>query len=148
MERGGGLKYVAVQTENMLTDINRSNLEDTLIQLILLLSDDRFHKRIKTTRGLAAKGEKKVRESSHRRLHRSNHFPLFFCCSSLCFLTTSNERVKQFQKAKLKFEQELTASGEAGQIGYSIVRPTAFFKSVSGQLEVQSLVVVVVVCCM
>lgn len=42
----------------------------------------------------------------------------------------------QFQKAKLKFEQELTASGEAGQIGYSIVRPTAFFKSVSGQLEV------------
>lgn len=28
------------------------------------------------------------------------------------------------------------AAGEAGEIGYSIVRPTAFFKSVSGQLEV------------
>ncbi|CAN0306033.1 unnamed protein product [Pylaiella littoralis] len=42
----------------------------------------------------------------------------------------------QFQKAKLKFENELVAAGEAGEIGYSIVRPTAFFKSVSGQLEV------------
>jgi divinyl chlorophyllide a 8-vinyl-reductase len=38
----------------------------------------------------------------------------------------------QFQKAKLKFEEALTS---AGDIRYSIVRPTAFFKSVSGQLE-------------
>ncbi len=38
----------------------------------------------------------------------------------------------QFQKAKLKFEDALT---KAGDIKYSIVRPTAFFKSVSGQLE-------------
>lgn len=38
----------------------------------------------------------------------------------------------QFQQAKLKFEAALTA---AGDIRYSIVRPTAFFKSVSGQLE-------------
>ncbi|MEN3793109.1 NAD(P)H-binding protein [Fulvimarina sp. MAC3] len=36
-----------------------------------------------------------------------------------------------FQKAKLAFEAELTASG----LRYSIVRPTAFFKSLSGQLE-------------
>jgi divinyl chlorophyllide a 8-vinyl-reductase len=35
-----------------------------------------------------------------------------------------------FQHAKLKFEAELTASG----IGYTIVRPTAFFKSLSGQV--------------
>ncbi|CAN0272447.1 unnamed protein product, partial [Laminaria digitata] len=42
----------------------------------------------------------------------------------------------QFQKAKLKFEEKLVQAGEAGLIGYSIVRPTAFFKSVSGQLEV------------
>ncbi|CAM9582681.1 unnamed protein product [Discosporangium mesarthrocarpum] len=42
----------------------------------------------------------------------------------------------QFQKAKLKFEEELTKAGKDGAIGYSIVRPTAFFKSVSGQLEV------------
>lgn len=35
-----------------------------------------------------------------------------------------------FQFAKLKFEQDLIASG----INYSIVRPTAFFKSLSGQV--------------
>jgi divinyl chlorophyllide a 8-vinyl-reductase len=37
----------------------------------------------------------------------------------------------QFQKAKLQFEEKLVQSG----LKYSIVRPTAFFKSVSGQLE-------------
>ena len=36
-----------------------------------------------------------------------------------------------FQKAKLAFETELIASG----LSYSIVRPTAFFKSLSGQLR-------------
>lgn len=35
-----------------------------------------------------------------------------------------------FQQAKLAFEAELTASG----LTYSIVRPTAFFKSLSGQV--------------
>jgi len=39
----------------------------------------------------------------------------------------------QFQQAKLKFEAALTAQSD---MTYSIVRPTAFFKSVSGQLEV------------
>jgi divinyl chlorophyllide a 8-vinyl-reductase len=36
-----------------------------------------------------------------------------------------------FQQAKLAFERELVASG----LAYSIVRPTAFFKSLSGQVE-------------
>ncbi len=36
-----------------------------------------------------------------------------------------------FQQAKLAFERALADSG----IGYSIVRPTAFFKSLSGQVE-------------
>jgi divinyl chlorophyllide a 8-vinyl-reductase len=36
-----------------------------------------------------------------------------------------------FQQAKLAFEAELIASG----LAYSIVRPTAFFKSLSGQIE-------------
>ncbi|MEI6642807.1 MAG: NAD(P)H-binding protein [Novosphingobium sp.] len=36
-----------------------------------------------------------------------------------------------FQQAKLAFEAELIASG----LTYSIVRPTAFFKSLSGQIE-------------
>ncbi|MDX2287325.1 MAG: NAD(P)H-binding protein [Hyphomicrobiaceae bacterium] len=36
-----------------------------------------------------------------------------------------------FQHAKLAFERELIASG----LTYSIVRPTAFFKSLSGQVE-------------
>jgi divinyl chlorophyllide a 8-vinyl-reductase len=35
-----------------------------------------------------------------------------------------------FQHAKLRFEAELAASG----IGYTIIRPTAFFKSLSGQI--------------
>ena len=39
----------------------------------------------------------------------------------------------QFQQAKLKFEAALQAQSD---MTYSIVRPTAFFKSVSGQLEV------------
>lgn len=39
----------------------------------------------------------------------------------------------QFQQAKLKFEAALVGQTD---MTYSIVRPTAFFKSVSGQLEV------------
>lgn len=39
----------------------------------------------------------------------------------------------QFQQAKLKFEAALA---EQNDLTWSIVRPTAFFKSVSGQLEV------------
>ena len=38
-----------------------------------------------------------------------------------------------FQKAKLKFEEELQ---NAGDISYSIILPTAFFKSLAGQVEV------------
>lgn len=42
----------------------------------------------------------------------------------------------QFQKAKLVFEKELIEKQAKGDIAkYSIVRPTAFFKSVSGQFE-------------
>lgn len=37
----------------------------------------------------------------------------------------------EFQKAKLAFERTLIASG----VDYTIVRPTAFFKSLSGQVE-------------
>jgi divinyl chlorophyllide a 8-vinyl-reductase len=36
-----------------------------------------------------------------------------------------------FQHAKLRFEAELAASG----VGYTIIRPTAFFKSLSGQAK-------------
>ena len=38
-----------------------------------------------------------------------------------------------FQKAKLKFEEELAAA--SSEISHSIVRPTAFFKSLAGQVE-------------
>jgi len=42
----------------------------------------------------------------------------------------------QFQKAKLQFETALEQSHLSGKLPkYSIVRPTAFFKSVSGQFE-------------
>lgn len=42
----------------------------------------------------------------------------------------------QFQLAKLKFEDALINAQKTGKLSkYSIVRPTAFFKSVSGQFE-------------
>ena len=44
-----------------------------------------------------------------------------------------HDMVMQFQQAKLKFEAALQ---DQSDMTYSIVRPTAFFKSVSGQLEV------------
>jgi divinyl chlorophyllide a 8-vinyl-reductase len=51
----------------------------------------------------------------------------FILLSSICV----QRPLLAFQQAKLAFENELTASG----IGYSIVRPTAYFKSLSGQVE-------------
>ncbi len=42
-----------------------------------------------------------------------------------------SEAALAFQEAKLAFEAKLRASG----LTYSIVRPTAFFKSLSGQVE-------------
>jgi len=41
----------------------------------------------------------------------------------------------EFQKAKLKLEAELAAAATAGGPTFSIVRPTAFFKSLGGQVE-------------
>lgn len=55
----------------------------------------------------------------------ASHFVLL---SAICVQKPTLE----FQKAKLKFEADLQA---AGDISYSIVRPTAFFKSVAGQIE-------------
>ncbi|KAL7542322.1 hypothetical protein ACHAXR_013305 [Thalassiosira sp. AJA248-18] len=56
----------------------------------------------------------------------ARHFVLLsaYCCKNPWL---------QFQQAKLKFEAALQAQKD---MTYSIVRPTAFFKSVSGQLEV------------
>lgn len=51
---------------------------------------------------------------------------LFVLLSAIC---VQRPRLA-FQQAKLAFESELTASG----LDYSIVRPTAFFKSLSGQI--------------
>ena len=53
-----------------------------------------------------------------------NHFILL---SAICV----QKPLLAFQRAKLKFEQALTNSG----IHYTIVRPTAFFKSLSGQVD-------------
>jgi divinyl chlorophyllide a 8-vinyl-reductase len=52
---------------------------------------------------------------------------LFVLLSAIC---VQKPRL-QFQQAKLAFEQALTASG----LDYCIVRPTAFFKSLSGQVK-------------
>lgn len=51
----------------------------------------------------------------------------FVLLSAICVQTPE----LAFQKAKLAFEAELIASG----LTYSIVRPTAFFKSLSGQID-------------
>ena len=58
------------------------------------------------------------------RVARVGHFVLL---SAICV-----QRPKlEFQRAKLAVEAELAASG----LRYSIIRPTAYFKSLSGQLE-------------
>jgi divinyl chlorophyllide a 8-vinyl-reductase len=54
----------------------------------------------------------------------ATHFVLL---SAICV----QKPLLQFQRAKLKFEQELKESG----LTWSIVRPTAFFKSIAGQVE-------------
>ncbi|MCR9270551.1 MAG: NAD(P)H-binding protein [Hyphomonadaceae bacterium] len=51
----------------------------------------------------------------------------FILLSAICV----QKPVLAFQHAKLAFEAELAASG----LTYSIVRPTAYFKSLSGQIE-------------
>jgi divinyl chlorophyllide a 8-vinyl-reductase len=53
--------------------------------------------------------------------------PHFVLLSAICV----QKPLLAFQHAKLAFEKELIASG----LTYSIVRPTAFFKSLSGQLD-------------
>ncbi|KAL4202613.1 hypothetical protein AMTRI_Chr02g221980 [Amborella trichopoda] len=42
----------------------------------------------------------------------------------------------EFQRAKLKFEAKLQKEAEGGGLTYSIVRPTACFKSLGGQVEI------------
>lgn len=51
----------------------------------------------------------------------------FVLLSAICV----QKPMLEFQRAKLKLESELTGSG----VAYSIVRPTAFFKSIAGQVE-------------
>ncbi|OMO98413.1 hypothetical protein COLO4_13924 [Corchorus olitorius] len=55
----------------------------------------------------------------------ASHFVLL---SAICV----QKPLLEFQRAKLKFEAELM---EDSEITYSIVRPTAFFKSLGGQVE-------------
>jgi divinyl chlorophyllide a 8-vinyl-reductase len=57
---------------------------------------------------------------------RAAGVPRFVLLSAICV----QKPMLEFQRAKLAFEAELQASG----LTWSIVRPTAFFKSLSGQL--------------
>lgn len=61
------------------------------------------------------------------KLAQSHQIPQFILLSALC---VQKPRLA-FQKAKLAFENELISSG----LTYSIIRPTAFFKSLSGQIK-------------
>lgn len=54
----------------------------------------------------------------------ATHFVLL---SAICV----QKPMLEFQRAKLKFEKELQESG----MSWSIIRPTAFFKSIAGQVE-------------
>lgn len=58
---------------------------------------------------------------------KEERIPHFILLSAICVQKPRLE----FQRAKLAFEEELVNSG----LTYSIVRPTAFFKSLSGQLD-------------
>ncbi|KAK7245709.1 hypothetical protein RIF29_40558 [Crotalaria pallida] len=59
----------------------------------------------------------------------ASHFVLL---SAICV----QKPLLEFQRAKLKFEAELVKEAEEdGGFTYSIVRPTAFFKSLGGQVE-------------
>jgi divinyl chlorophyllide a 8-vinyl-reductase len=58
---------------------------------------------------------------------RANGASHFILLSSICV----QKPTLPFQQAKLAFEQALIASG----LDYTIVRPTAYFKSLSGQIE-------------
>lgn len=59
----------------------------------------------------------------------ASHFVLL---SAICV----QKPLLEFQRAKLKFEAELMKLAEEGDgFTYSIVRPTAFFKSLGGQVE-------------
>ncbi|TKY72008.1 Divinyl chlorophyllide a 8-vinyl-reductase [Spatholobus suberectus] len=59
----------------------------------------------------------------------ASHFVLL---SAICV----QKPLLEFQRAKLKFEAELMREAEEdGGFSYSIVRPTAFFKSLGGQVE-------------
>ncbi|KAE9594617.1 hypothetical protein Lal_00037400 [Lupinus albus] len=60
---------------------------------------------------------------------RASHFVLL---SAICV----QKPLLEFQRAKLKFEAELMKEAEEDDcFTYSIVRPTAFFKSLGGQVE-------------
>lgn len=58
---------------------------------------------------------------------KATGIPHFVLLSAICVQKPS----LAFQHAKLAFEEELVGSG----LRYSIVRPTAFFKSLSGQID-------------
>ncbi|KAH7842667.1 hypothetical protein Vadar_007850 [Vaccinium darrowii] len=63
------------------------------------------------------------------RNHGASHFVLL---SAICV----QKPLLEFQRAKLKFEAELIKEAEENDgFTYSIVRPTAFFKSLGGQIE-------------
>lgn len=63
------------------------------------------------------------------RNHGALHFVLL---SAICV----QKPLLEFQRAKLKFESELMSKAqEDSGFSYSIVRPTAFFKSLGGQVE-------------
>ncbi|KAL5701403.1 3,8-divinyl protochlorophyllide a 8-vinyl-reductase (NADPH) [Ranunculus cassubicifolius] len=63
------------------------------------------------------------------KIHGASHFVLL---SAICV----QKPLLEFQRAKLKFEDELMKEAEGSDgVTYSIVRPTAFFKSLGGQVE-------------
>ncbi|MCE2678322.1 MAG: NAD(P)H-binding protein [Burkholderiaceae bacterium] len=65
--------------------------------------------------------------SAWLQLAKTKGIKQFVLLSALCV----QKPLLEFQRAKLAFENELVASG----LNYSIVRPTAFFKSLSGQIK-------------
>ena len=65
-----------------------------------------------------------MREPAHELLRA--HYVLL---SAICV----QKPLLEFQRAKLKLEEAITSQGD---VTYSIVRPTAFFKSLAGQVNI------------
>ena len=129
-QRGGD---IAAESERLAgADVRIGPAGTTLITQLEALQNERFDAIVSclASRTGAPKDAWAVdygMNSALLKLARQAGIHHFVLLSAICV----QKPLLAFQQAKLAFEQELINSG----LRYSIVRPTAFFKSLSGQLQ-------------